>query len=133
MIETRINREYVRTDCWSVVAKTSREEDYGSWIDVRVPNIAAGGLLFLTGLQYETGESLWFDLQIDPLTPGVSGMILMKVKGEIKGDRGVREGQRAYSVEFTEISKSDRIRLDELVRITNLKYKLDSECDFFDR
>ena len=133
MIETRINREYVRTDCWAVIAKTSREENRGNWLDVRVPNIAAGGLLFLSDLVYEAGESLWFDLQIDPLTPGVLGTIQMKTKGEVKGDRGIREGLHAYSVEFIEISKSDRIRLDELIRITNVKYKMECDMDIFDR
>jgi len=39
----------------------------------------------------------------------------------------------AYSVAFTEISNSDRIRLDELVRITDSKYKMDIETDLFDR
>jgi len=133
MIETRINREYVRTDCWSVIAKTCKEENGYNWLEVRIPNIAAGGLLFLSSEQYEAGDYLWFDLQIDPMTPGVVGNIRMKVKGQIKGDRGKREGLHSYSVEFTEISKSDRIRLDELIRMTNFKYKLESTSDIFDR
>ena len=56
----------------------------------------------------------------------------MKVKGEIRDDRGMRNGMRAYSVKFTEIADSDRIRLDELVRLTNYKYRMDSEVDSFE-
>jgi len=99
------------------------------WSDAYVLDIAAGGLLFLTDTSYKMGELLWFDLQIDPMTPGISQKIIMKVKGEIIGDRGVRDGKRSYSVRFAEISNEDRIRIDELVRMTNYKYKLDVESD----
>ena len=133
MLEAQINREYVRTDNWSIVAKVCRDEYTGKWVDVKIPNVAAGGLLFLTEATFEVGETLCFDLLIDPMTPGISGKIPMKAKGVVRGDRGMRDGLHAYSVEFTEISKSNRIRLDELVRMTNYKYKLDSESDIFDR
>jgi len=133
MLESQINREYVRTDCWSVVAKASKDENDERWFDVRIPNIAAGGLLFLSDLVFESGDSLWFELQIDPMTPGVVGNIRMKVKGEVKGNRGEREGLNSYSVVFTEISHSNRIRLDELILMTNMRYKLESTSDIFDR
>lgn len=67
------------------------------------------------------------------MTPGLSGSIPMKTKGVIRGDRGIRDNLHAYSVEFTMISKSDKIRLDELVRMTNYKYKLENDSDIFDR
>jgi hypothetical protein len=133
MYDNPINREYVRTDYWSVIAQISKEDDTEQWVDVQVPNIAAGGLLFLTDIAFELGDVLWFDLQIDPIMPGISGKIHMRVKGEIKGDRGMDKGLRSLSVAFTEISKSDRIRLDELVRMTNFKYKLDSDSGPIDR
>ena len=133
MIEPKISREYVRTDHWSVIARISREEDSEQWIEVKVPNMAAGGLLFLTDLDFSCGDELWFDMSIDPLMPGLAGKIPMKVKGAVRGDRGHRDGMHAYSVEFLVISKSDRIRLDELVRMTNIKYTLDSESGIFDR
>jgi len=133
MLETRINREYVRTDYWSVVAKMSRDEISEQWVEVRVPNLAAGGLLFLSDLTFENGSELWFDLIIDPMMPGISGTIPMKVKGVVRGDRGIKDGLHAYSVEFVAISNSNRIRLDELVRMTNYKYKLENESDIFDR
>ena len=133
MLEPQINREYVRTDHWSVIAKISRDENAEKWIDVQIPNLAAGGLLFLTDLVFENGDELWFDLLIDPMMPGIAGKIPMRAKGVVRGDRGMKDGLHAYSVEFLVISNSNRIRLDELVRMTNYKFKLDAESDIFDR
>ena len=73
-----------------------------------------------------------FDLHIDPMTPAIPRTIRMKVKGEITGDRGEKDDKRMFSVKFTEISKGDRIRIDELIRMTNLKYKVDAGIDNFD-
>lgn len=133
MLANQINREYVRTDSWSVVAKVSRDENAEQWTEVKIPNVAAGGLLFLTDLEFADDDELWFDLLIDPMMPGIAGKIPMKVKGVVRGDRGIKDGLHAYSAVFTMISKGDRIRLDELVRMTNVKYKMDSESDIFDR
>ena len=127
MYETPINREYVRTDNWSVVAKTSKDKDAETWIDVLVPDVAAGGLLFLADVEYIIGDELWFELRIDPMTPGVYGTIRMVVRGAVRGDRGMRNEKHAYSVVFTEISDGDKIRLDELIRLTNFRYKVDSD------
>ena len=131
MLENPINRKYVRTGNWSVTATVSKG-DAQQRSDAIVLDIAAGGLLFLTDMSYESGDLLRFDLQIDPMAPGISRKIRMKVKGEVIGDRGMRGGKHAFSVKFTEISKEDRIRIDELIRMTNYKYKLDSELDYFD-
>jgi len=109
-----------------------RKNDAPQWSDAHVMDIAAGGLLFLTDMPYEKDEVLRFDLLIDPMAPGISRKIPVKAKGVITSDRGMREGKRAFSVKFTEISKEDRIRIDELIRITNYKYKLESELDFLD-
>ncbi|MCL2153544.1 MAG: PilZ domain-containing protein [Oscillospiraceae bacterium] len=132
MLATPINRQYVRTDNWSVTASVSKS-DSAEWHDASVLDIAAGGLLFLTDSSYEKGDLLRFDLSIDPMTPGISQIIPMKVAGIITDDRGVRDGKRAFSVKFTEISSKDRIRIDELVRMTNYMYKLDSNMDYLDR
>jgi len=131
MLRTPINRQYVRTGNWSVSAFVSRD-DTDPWSDALVLDIAAGGLLFITDTSYEKGDLLRFDLQIDPMTPGISRKIPMKVIGEIISNRGIRDGKQAFSVKFTEISKEDRIRIDELIRMTNYKYKVDSEVDSFD-
>ena len=131
MLETPINRQYVRTGNWSVTSKVSKD-DTQQWSDAPVLDIAAGGLLFLTDQPYKIGDLLRFDLYIDPMAPGISRTIKMTAKGEITGNRGVRDGKTALSVKFTEISKSDRIRIDELIRITNYKYMLDAGLDFLD-
>lgn len=133
MVEPQIQREYVRIDNWSVAAKVCKDEYIDKWQDVRVSNIAAGGLLFLTELVYNIGVELHFDLSIDPLMPGFARSITMKVKGVIRGDRGMIDGLHAYSVGFTEISRSNRVRLDELIRMTNAKLKCESVPDFLDR
>jgi len=116
---------------WSVNALVSKN-GAEQWSDARVLDIAAGGLLFIADMSYEKGDMLRLDLEIDPMTPGISRKIPVKVTGEITACRGVRDGKLSYSVRFTEISKEDRIRIDELVRMTNYKYKLDSGLDSFD-
>ena len=131
MFETQIQREYVRTDSWSISAKVCRETDPEKWFDVRVPNIAAGGALLLTEAAFELGEELRIDMEIDPMAPGIARKVPMKAKGVIKSDRGSKEGKYTYSVEFTEISKNDKTRLDEMVRMTNYASKLGSEADEF--
>jgi len=132
MWENPSNRAYVRTNTWSVTAKVSKDESAVEWFDALVLDMAAGGLLFLSEITHETGDALWFDLQIDPMTPGIHGKIPMKMKGEVRGNRGMRNGMNSYSVAFTDISKSDRIRLDELVRMTNSAYITDVD-DFLGR
>ena len=122
MWENPTNRAYVRTNTWSVTAKVSKDETAEEWFDTLVLDMAAGGLLFLSEIPHETGDHFWFDLLIDPMTPGIHGKIPMKVKGEVRGNRGMRNGMNSYSVAFIEISKSDRIRLDELVRKTMSSY-----------
>jgi len=131
VLETPINRHYVRTGNWSVTAIISKDGEQ-QWSDAPVLDIAAGGLLFLTNMPYEKGDLIRFDLHIDPMAPGICRKIRMKVKGEITGERGMRDGKRALSVRFTEISKNDRIRIDELIRMTNYKYKLDAGLDNLD-
>ena len=132
MLDNPIKRAYVRTNTWSITAKVSDSEDADVWYDALVLDMAAGGLLFLTNSLYEAGDELWFDLQIDPMTPGILGKIPVKAKGEIRGNRGMRNGLNSYSVAFTDISKSNRIRLDELVRMTNTAYTADAD-DFLGR
>ena len=130
MLETPINRNYVRTGNWSVTAKVSRSDSKSS--EASVLDIAAGGLLFVSDVNYENGELLRFDLHIDPMAPGIPRKIRIKTKGEVTSNRGIRDGKNAFSVKFTEISKEDRIRIDELIRMTNYKYKIDAGLDNFD-
>ena len=132
MLENQINREYVRTDNWSISAKLSKDESFEQSFDVRIPNIAAGGALIITGASFEPGEEAWIDMTIDPMMPGISKGIPMKVKATIRENREKKEGAHTYSVGFTSISKSDRTRLDELVHKTNYKYMLDSASDTLD-
>ena len=132
MWENPTNRAYVRTNTWSVTAKVSKDETAEEWFDALVLDMAAGGLLFLSEIPHETGDALWFDLLIDPMTPGIHGKIPMKAKGEVRGNRGMRNGMNSYSVAFTEISKGDKIRLDELVRMSNTAYSSDID-DFLGR
>ena len=112
-------RDYVRTNNFTVSAKIS--ENGGVWHEVKVPNIAAGGLLILTERDYEPGDTLWFDLKIDPRI-AIIVPISIKLKGIIKVDRGIHDDKRMYAVIFSEISDSDQIRLDELVRMAIQKY-----------
>ena len=131
MLETPTKRNYVRTDSWAVTATVSKDA-IAQCKNVPVPDIAAGGLLFLSDIPFEQGDLLQFDLHIDPMAPGISRKIRIKTTGEITGDRGTRDGKHAFSVKFTDISKGDSIRIDELIRMTNYKYKIDSGLDNFD-
>ena len=127
---TPMNREYVRTGNWSVTAKVGKD-DTELWDEVPVLDIAAGGILFLSDTPYVIGDKLWFSLKIDPMAPGIPRKISIKVKGKIVGDRGIRDGKHTFSVKFTEISSCDRIRIDELVRMTS-SHNLDGYIDPLD-
>jgi hypothetical protein len=115
-------RGYTRTSSWEVSAKISADKH--KWTEAEVLDIAAGGLLFLADSSHNVGEQFYFDLEINPKLLEVHGAVKIKVKGQIKSDRGVQKKKNAYSVEFTEISRSDQIRLDELVRLSTAKFRL---------
>jgi len=112
----------------NAIVSGDKNDGAGKRVGARVQDIAAGGLLFLTDEPFEVGEELWLELDIDPMIPGIYGRIHMEAKGEIRGDRGIRDGRYAYSVEFTEITNENRTRLDELIRLTNFRYR--AEADF---
>lgn len=112
-------RDYVRTNSFKVNAKIS--EDGKVWYDVKVPNIAAGGLLVLTSREYKAGDELWFNLEIDPCITYVIP-IKIRLKGIVKNDRGLYGNERMYAVVFSEISTGDQIRLDELVHMAISRY-----------
>ena len=131
MLKNPINRLYVRTDNWSVSAKV-RSGGSVPWLEAAVLDIAAGGMLFLADISCKIGDFLWFDMKIDPMAPGITQKIPIKVKGEIVGDRGIRDGKHAFSAKFVDLSKKDTIRIDELIRMTNYKYKLESGLDPLD-
>jgi len=133
MYEVPIQRDYVRTDNWSITAKAGKTDDPDSWFDVRVPNIAAGGALFTTDVVFDIGEKVWLSMEIDPMAPGFVMKIPMKVEAVVRGDRGTKDGLNSYSVEFTMISNNDRIRLDEIIMKTNYQFMLNSESDALSR
>jgi hypothetical protein len=113
-----VKRDYVRTSYWSVEAKFSK--DNRTWFDADVPNIAAGGVLLLTSRPLYKGDTIWIKLTIDPIL-GPSMAIRVSAKALIVADRGVQDEMNAFAASFTEISQSDQIRLDELVRLTIAK------------
>ena len=116
-------RGYVRTNNFSVSARIS--ENGKAWSDVKVPNISAGGILIHTEKEYKPGDTVWFDLTIDPRL-AIIVPISFKSKGEVKRDYGVHDDKNIYAIVFTEMSANDQIRLDELVHMAAHKY---GECD----
>jgi hypothetical protein len=120
-------RGYARTSSWNISAKISADKHI--WSEIDVPDIAAGGLLFLTDASHNEGELFYFDLEINPKLLEVHGVVKIKAKGQIKSNRGVQNKKNAYSVEFTEISRGDQIRLDELVRLSTAKFRLQEVDD----
>ena len=119
MMDYRVSRQYVRTDNWSVKAKASEgESDKGRWFDVKISEISAGGFLCEKDMVFKKGDTLWFKLHIDPMIPGISDEIKMKVKGVVRSDRGKSESGLSYGIEFVEIAEPDRLRLDALVTRT---------------
>ena len=119
-------RAYVRTDNWSINAAISKTETSKKWEEVEVTEMSAGGLTFNSSTQFSVGDTIWFDLHINPMIAGMPYEFDAKVKGKIKSDRGQVGGSHEYGVEFQEIPYSTRVRLDELVRLTISKYKLDA-------
>ena len=94
----------------NVVAKVSKNSQ--EWVDAHVADISCGGLRFQIDRQFTIGDILRFDLYIT----NVMRDIKLKVKGEVIGELGVKDGMHAYRVEFKEISDEDRINLDELIK-----------------
>jgi len=113
-------RDYVRTNNFSVSARISK--DGRVWNEVKVPNIAAGGLLIHTDQDFTCGEEVWFDMKIDPRIARIVP-ISVKTKGIVRVERGDYADQHQYAITFTEISSGDQIRLDELVHMAAHKYR----------
>ena len=112
-------RDYVRTNNFTINAKISK--DGKVWHEVKVPNIAAGGLLFLTERDYQCGDEVWFDMKIDPRLARIVP-VTMKLKGSVRVGRDDMADKHQYALMFTDISTSDQIRLDELVHMAAHKY-----------
>ena len=117
------SRTYVRTGNWQITAQSSNDNE--EWTDVKVPNISASGLLFLSNQAFNNGDIVWFKLVIDPLlvTPSITCKIT--ASGVVKSVRGEQDGMQLYAVQFKEISQSDQIQLDELVHMSVAKYGAD--------
>ena len=113
-------RAYVRTNYWSVEAKVSLDQE--TWTEVQVPDISAGGLQFLSHDTISEGQSVWFDLSINPLMREVPDMVYVEAKGVVKRAIGANNRVRTYGVEFTEITENERIRLDVLINRTIEKF-----------
>ena len=122
-------RAYVRTDNWSVHASISKTEVSKQWEEVEVTEMSAGGLTFNSTTQFSIDDILWFDLNINPMIAGMPYEFNAKIKGKIKSDRGQTGGSHEYGIEFQELPYSTRVRLDELVRLTISKYKLDMSSE----
>jgi len=122
-MESQIRRGYVRTDNWRVHAKIN--VDGKDWHEVEVPDMAAGGLRFVTDMDIPAGSAVWFDLSIDPKIIEIYGEIHIKAKAVVKSDRGLEGGHHSYGVVFSEIASADQIRLDELITLAIHKYKME--------
>jgi hypothetical protein len=116
-------RDYIRTSYWSIVAKISDDEQKD--VPVTVPNISASGLLFQTEKEYKEGDHVQFELDIDPLIVMPSLHLIIKSSVHIVSDRGVKDNVHTYAAKFKDISHSDRIQLDEMVRMSIAKYGVD--------
>ena len=119
MEEVFTKRDYVRTNNFTVSARISK--DGKVWHEVKVPNIAAGGLLIHTDQDFICGEEVWFDMKIDPRIVRIVP-ISVKTKGVVKVERGDYADKHQYAITFTQMSTSDQIRLDELVHMAAHKY-----------
>ena len=106
-----------RTNMWNVVAKAS--EDRKSWFSVIIPNVSAGGLMFSTDKPYDIGDRLWFDLDIDPILPGIEKYQLL-VQCEIKNKREIYDTINGYGTIFCALQNSDATQLNELIDRTML-------------
>jgi len=108
-----------RTNMWNVIAKAS--EDKKQWISVVIPNISVGGVSFATDKDYEIGDRLWFDLDIDPILPSIQKFKLV-VQCEIKNARELDGGIINYGTIYCDISNINNARLAELIDRTILIY-----------
>ena len=125
-METKI-RINPRTNNWKISAKIS--EATKEWFEVKVPDISAGGLMFRTERTYQDGDALHFDLLVDPVMHDIYGKIKemhIKAKAVIVSHRNSKNNTNSFGVKFTEMAAGDRVRLDELIRLTIMKYGNDS-------
>jgi hypothetical protein len=116
-------RDYIRTSYWNIEATISDDESKD--VPVKVPNISASGLLFQTEKEYKEGDHVSFKLDIDPLIVMPSLHLIIDAKVHIVSDRGVQDNLHTYAAKFKDISHSNRIQLDEMVRMSIAKYGAD--------
>ncbi|MCL2755165.1 MAG: hypothetical protein FWD35_05565 [Oscillospiraceae bacterium] len=116
-------RGYQRTDRFTIIGKARPASDVpvkGGWDSIDVLNMAAGGLLFIIEKAYSVGDVLEFELDIDTnvisrLENYQSIKINVKCRAVVKYHMGIQGDKNTYGAAITEMSQSDKIRLDELI------------------
>jgi len=113
-------RVFLRTDKFNITAKVSKDEK--EWHKVEVVDISTGGLLFRSKEAFEGGETVRFDLKIQPTVFISQTTLSIKTQGEVLGDRGEEGGLFSYAAKFAKIASSNHTELDILINMVFERY-----------
>lgn len=80
------------------------------WHHARASDLSSGGLKLASRVDYEAGQTLWFDLVIE----GFLTEFKCKTKGIVRRKQ-VLPNDNMYGIEFIGLSDDVRIRIDESV------------------
>lgn len=81
------------------------------WHHARASDLSSGGLKLASTVDYEAGQTLWFDLVIESFLSEFK----CKTKGIVRRKQ-VFPNDNMYGIQFMDISDDIRIRIDENVR-----------------
>jgi len=109
-------RKFFRTDKFTVHARVSRDEK--RWSRIEVSDISTGGLLFKSKKTFEIGESVWFDLEIQPIMFVSHTTMKLKTQGEVLGGRAGEE----YAAKFVKLPSSEQTELGIIIELILEKY-----------
>ena len=106
-------RRSVRTNNLSIISKVSADGE--NWDDIEVSNISSGGLLFISDTSLAKGDTVWFDLTVEPVALIKYNALHIQAQGEVLSDRFVHNNVHYYAAKFTDISPDIQTELDMLI------------------
>ena len=111
--ENKSRRMYGRTD--KAICKLYVSKGAEKWTEVYAVNISAGGTKFISRLvQLNEGEEIF--VRIDLLS-GLSEFVF-KTRAKIAR----KENEETYAVQFLDLSKTNEVMIDEIVRANNKRF-----------
>lgn len=102
-------RAYIRSNDLDDEIKVS--VDGNKWKIATVTDISSGGLKLVDAAEYNTGDTLWFDITIR----SVLSEFEIMVRGVVRR-KALQAGNYVYGIAFVGLSQDKKIRIDESIR-----------------